>query len=101
VGLNFCPYFISEEGRDPSWQKLLEHIRHFVSLGGADHIALGSDYDGTDLPPWVDRSEKLDCAIALMIKSGLEPALVEKICYKNARAFFARYEATAVGRNHI
>jgi len=100
VGLNFCTYFISEDGRDPSPGKLVEHIRRFVSLGGEDHIALGSDYDGAPIPDWMDRSEKLDCAIALMIKSGLEPALAEKICYKNARAFFARYEAAAAGRNH-
>jgi len=97
VGLNFCNYFISDLGPTQPVECLLEHIRHFVSLGGADHIALGSDYDGAPLPVWVDRSEKLDSAVSLMIKSGLEPALAEKICYQNARAFFARYQASAVG----
>jgi len=97
VGLNFCEYFISDLGPTQPVDCLLAHIRHFVSLGGADHIALGSDYDGAPLPLWLDRSEKLDSAIALMIKSGLEPALAEKICYQNARAFFARYQAGAVG----
>jgi len=97
VGLNFCEYFISDLGPTQPVDCLLAHIRHFVSLGGADHIALGSDYDGAPLPLWLDRSEKLDSAIALMIKSGLEPALAEKICYQNARAFFARYQASAVG----
>lgn len=91
VGLNFCEYFISDLGPTQPVECLLAHIDHFVSLGGADHIALGSDFDGASLPVWLDRSEKLDSAISLMIKSGLEPALAEKICYKNARAFFARY----------
>lgn len=100
AGINFCSHFISENGRDTSPKMLLKHIYHFAELGGEDYIALGSDYDGADLPQWMDRSEKLDCAISLMIKSGLESALAEKICYKNARAFFARYEASAVGRNH-
>ena len=100
VGINFYTCFISQDGRDPSPRKLVEHIHHFAALGGEDHIALGSDYDGASVPDWMDRSEKLDCAISLMIKSGLEPALAEKICYKNARAFFARYGADAVGRNH-
>lgn len=97
VGLNFCEYFISDLGPTQPVECLLAHINHFVSLGGADHIALGSDFDGAPLPVWLDRSEKLDSAIALMIKSGLEPALAEKICYQNARAFFARYRQSAVG----
>ena len=97
VGLNFCEYFISNLGPTQPVECLLAHIDHFVGLGGADHIALGSDFDGAALPVWLDRSEKLDSAIALMIKSGLDPALAEKICYKNARAFFARYRAGAVG----
>lgn len=97
VGLNFCEYFISDLGPTQPVECLLAHIDHFVSLGGADHIALGSDFDGAPLPVWLDRSEKLDSAIALMIKSGLEPALAEKICYQNARAFFARYRQSAVG----
>lgn len=91
VGLNFCEYFISDLGPTQPVECLLAHINHFVSLGGADHIALGSDFDGATLPVWLDRSEKLDSAISLMIKSGLESDLAEKICYKNARAFFARY----------
>ncbi len=99
VGLNFCNYFISDLGPVQPVDCLLAHIRHFVALGGADHIALGSDYDGAPIPVWLDRSEKLDSAIALMIKSGLEPALAEKICYQNARAFFARYGASAAGED--
>ena len=97
VGLNFYSDFIGQGGAGQPVEHLLEHIRRFVALGGAEHIVLGSDYDGADMPVWLDRSEKLDSAIALMIKSGLSPKLAEKICFENARAFFARYEASAVG----
>ena len=101
VGLNFCEYFITKAGRTPTPQDFLAHVEHFVSLGGENHLALGSDYDGAPLPPWLDRSEKLDSALSLMINLGLSQKLAQKICYENARAFFARYEASAAGRNHI
>lgn len=99
VGLNFCADFISPLGPSQPVECLLAHIRHFAALGGENHIALGSDYDGAELPLWLDRSEKLDSAMALMIKSGLEPALAEKICYQNARAFFARYRESGAGED--
>ena len=71
----------------------MAHIRHFVSLGGENHIALGSDYDGTDMPEYLDRSEKLEKTMKAMVKLGLDATLAEKICCRNAREFFLRYEA--------
>jgi len=99
VGLNFCSDFLSDEGPQQPPRRLLEHIDHFAALGGADYIALGSDYDGTDMPVYLDRSEKLDSAMEHMIESGLNETLARKICFDNARAFFARYEASAAGED--
>jgi membrane dipeptidase len=41
----YCPYFISEP-EPVSITDLLRHIDHFCSLGGVQHIGLGSDFDG-------------------------------------------------------
>jgi membrane dipeptidase len=32
------------------WEKIIEHIDHAVRLAGADHVGLGSDFDGAFMP---------------------------------------------------
>src|SRR5215471_13024239 len=32
------------------WTKIIEHIDHAVKLVGADHVGLGSDFDGANMP---------------------------------------------------
>ena len=32
------------------WEKIIEHIHHAVQLVGADHVGLGSDFDGAFMP---------------------------------------------------
>lgn len=48
IGINFYPIFINGES-DASFQEIRRHIRHILSLGGEDVIAVGSDFDGA--PP--------------------------------------------------
>src|SRR5213594_2457416 len=40
------------EGKLPhvSWERSIEHIDHVVKLVGADHVGLGSHFDGADMP---------------------------------------------------
>ena len=59
VGLNFCNYFLTAEPRTPTPSDVLRHIDHWLGLGGEHVIALGSDYDGADIPPWLTRNDKL------------------------------------------
>ncbi len=35
----------------PSVQKVIEHIDHAVEIAGAEHVGLGSDFDGIDIAP--------------------------------------------------
>ncbi|MGH9679130.1 MAG: dipeptidase, partial [Candidatus Acidiferrales bacterium] len=32
------------------WEKIVEHIDHAVQVAGADHVGLGSDFDGAFMP---------------------------------------------------
>ncbi len=92
VGLNFYVQFLAAPGQEVTFDHLLAHIRHFLSLGGEDVIALGSDFDGADLPGFIDRDIKLASLAQSMIKSGLSKGIVEKILWKNAYDFFKRYQ---------
>src|SRR5579872_3497135 len=33
-----------------SWEKILDHVEHAVRIAGADHVGLGSDFDGAFMP---------------------------------------------------
>ena len=90
VGLNYYDLFIRDGGGSADIEDLLRHVHHILDLGGEDYLALGSDYDGADLPPYIcgmqyigDFAEALEC-------SGVSPAVVQKLLYKNAAEFFAR-----------
>jgi membrane dipeptidase len=45
IGVTFVPYFVSDK-EEVTIKDLLRHIDHILALGGENHLALGSDFDG-------------------------------------------------------
>jgi membrane dipeptidase len=41
-----------------SWEKIVDHIDHAVRLAGADHVGLGSDFDGAFMPAGMEDASK-------------------------------------------
>lgn len=91
TGLNFSDYFIKDGGGSVDIADLIRHIEHFISLGGEDNIVLGSDYDGTDIPQYLDDAGKLE-NLYNEIESRYSCTVADKIFYTNALDFFKRYE---------
>ncbi|HLY22508.1 MAG TPA: dipeptidase [bacterium] len=53
AGLNFAVGFLREDGaRNPDTPivRMVDHIEYMVERMGIDHVALGSDFDGTTVP---------------------------------------------------
>src|SRR5215471_6861748 len=52
---------LTEEGKLPhvSWERIIDHIDHVVKLVGPDHVGLGSDFDGADMPDGMEDCSKL------------------------------------------
>lgn len=53
MGINFARQFLVEDAAKPedvSLDQMVDHVDHIVNLVGIDHVALGSDYDGTGMP---------------------------------------------------
>ena len=44
MGVTFVPRFVDTDA--PTLDRLLDHIDHAVQLAGADHVGIGSDFDG-------------------------------------------------------
>src|SRR3954462_5430399 len=62
-----------------SWEKIVEHIDHAVKVAGADHVGLGSDFDGATMPLGMEDVSKLPKITDALIKKGYSDADIEKI----------------------
>ena len=89
VGLNFCPAFLAKEPGQVGFDEVAAHIEHWLDLGGEDVVALGSDYDGTDVPPFLDGAATMP-AFQRLLTDRFGEDLCARICAGNALAFFAR-----------
>jgi membrane dipeptidase len=86
VGLNFYPPFLTDRSQ-AGLDDILRHAEHFLSLGGEDVLALGSDFDGAAMPKGMEGVQSLERLAEHFAKSGYPNWLIEKIFYKNARNF--------------
>src|SRR5262245_55734772 len=62
-----------------TWEKVVEHIDHAVQIAGADHVGLGSDFDGATMPIGLEDATKLPRITDALLKKGYNEADVEKI----------------------
>ena len=59
VGLNYYSPFLRSDGRAAEFEDVYRHAAHFLELGLEHCLALGSDFDGADLPACLDGCEKV------------------------------------------
>lgn len=90
IGLNYYNAFLREDGRPASPDDLWRHAEHFLELGADRCLALGSDADGADLPPWLDGPEPFAGLYRFFLDRGLTASQAEGILWRNALAFFQR-----------
>ena len=64
------------------------------NAAGEDVLALGSDYDGCDVPSWLDPCDQAG-ALHALIASRFGREVANKAFFGNARAFFERVEEAA------
>jgi membrane dipeptidase len=74
------------------WEKIIEHIDHAVKVAGADHVGLGSDFDGATMPLGMEDASKLPKITDALIKKGYSDADVEKILGGNLLRVMERVE---------
>lgn len=87
IGLNYYSLFLRSDGKDANFDDLYRHICRFLELGAEDCLALGSDFDGADLPPCLDDCRKVPALGEYLLSRGLGRPLVEKLFWKNALEF--------------
>ncbi len=62
---------------------IIKHIQYIADLIGVDHVAFGSDFDGTKIPSELGDVSNYQKLVALLEKAGFSTKDREKICWKN------------------
>ncbi|RBO95859.1 dipeptidase [Pseudochrobactrum asaccharolyticum] len=86
MGINFGVSFLREDGQKVTATPLSEMVRHIdyiINRIGVDHVALGSDFDGTTIPDTLASAADLQLLIAELRKAGYDQDTIDKIAYKN------------------
>ncbi len=86
MGINFGVSFLREDGQKITATPLSEMVRHIdyiINRIGVDHVALGSDFDGTTIPDTLASAADLQLLIAELRKAGYDQDTIDKIAYKN------------------
>ena len=86
VGINFCKDFLSDK-KSPNLDDILRHTEHFLELGGENTIAIGSDFDGCDVPDEVAGMEYIEDLYEYFLKKNYNQNVVDKIFFDNAYNF--------------
>lgn len=87
VGLTYHNAFLNTDPSSASIKDLLYHVDRFLYLGGEDHLCLGSDFDGGELPVDFKGLEDMPM-VQEMLTNAFSKEICEKIFYKNAHKFF-------------
>lgn len=87
VGLNFHKYFLTDYGKS-SIEDIVRHAYYFLEHGGENVIAIGSDFDGSDMPAGIKNSGDLKKLYDCFISHGIGKEITDKIFYQNAKNFF-------------
>ena len=82
------------EGKLPrvEWTKIIEHIDHAVKVAGVDHVGLGSDFDGANMPYGMENAARLPKITEALLKKGYSEGDVKKILGENTLRVMAEVE---------
>jgi membrane dipeptidase len=75
-----------------SWTEIVDHIDHAVKLVGADHVGLGSDFDGANMPDGMEDATHLPQITDALLKKGYSEADIRKILGENTLRVLAAAE---------
>ncbi len=81
IGLNIYPPFL---GGEKNLSALIAHLEHLLSLGGEDHIGIGTDFDGIDCAiPEISNAGELYRFADRLLQLNYSDCLVQKLLFDN------------------
>ena len=94
VGIVFAPAFLRPDGKNEGagmgLELIVRHARHVADRIGVEHVALGSDFDGTEVPEALGDVTGLPALLDEFRKHGFTEPEIEQIAWSNWRRTLAR-----------
>jgi membrane dipeptidase len=83
-----------EQGKLPrvDWAKIIDHIDHAVKIAGIDHVGIGSDFDGANMPFGMEDASMLPKITDALLQKGYTEGDVKKILGENTLRLMADVE---------
>jgi membrane dipeptidase len=92
VGINFDVGSLRADGADDAdtpLERIADHARYIAERCGADHVALGSDFDGATMPREVPDASAYQRVLEALEAAGFDGAEVDRIAWGNWRRVLA------------
>ena len=86
VGINFARAFLRKDGlgdKETPLTEIVRHVEYIAERIGVDHVALGSDFDGTQVPQDLGDASGLQKLIQGMRERGIKGKALRKIAHGN------------------
>lgn len=86
VGINFGVLFLRDDGvknPDTGLEALVRHVAYVAERIGIDHVALGSDFDGTTIPKALGDAAGLPRLMEALRAHGFDGQELAKIAHEN------------------
>jgi membrane dipeptidase len=94
VGIVYAPAFLRPDGKnEPATTPIdliVRHARHVADRIGVEHVALGSDFDGTEVPDALGDVTGVPRLLEELARHGFSAAEIEAIAWGNWRRVLAR-----------
>jgi membrane dipeptidase len=75
-----------------NWTRIVDHIDHAVKVGGVDHVGLGSDNDGSNMPIGMEEVTHLPEITQALLDRGYSNADIKKVLGENTLRVLAECE---------
>ncbi len=92
AGVNFHGGYLRQRGK-ATMADAVAHTLHMVKVAGAEHVALGSDFDGATPPSDLADASRLPAFAKALEQAGLARADVHRIFRANAERILAGIDA--------
>lgn len=86
VGVSFCDIHVAEK-KPVGIADLLRHIEHYMSLGGEETVAIGTDFDGANMPDGINRPSDLLKVAEALARLNYTDTQIRKLFFENATRF--------------
>ena len=86
--INIYPPFLENNPDEADIDSIISHVDYALSLGGEEHLGLGSDFDGIGTTPkGIENVRDYEKLFEKMLKLGYNMTTIEKITHKNLQKF--------------